>query len=83
LCIVILRVYEFISLSGSARDSLIKITGDGKDLKIRVHHDDPSQREHSKTVQTGQAVLGRGLRANDLTSVDDRAECEQTSQPES
>jgi len=53
-----------------------RITSDREDLNVRVHHDNPSQGEHAETMETSQTVFGRRLGANDLTSVDGRAERE-------
>lgn len=49
-------------------------TSNGEDLKIGVHHDHPSQREHSKPMQTSQAVSRGRFGANDLAAVRDRIE---------
>lgn len=67
-------VRTFISESGFCNSH--GITSDGEDLNVCVHHDNPSQGEHAKTVETSQTILGRRIGANDPTSVDDRAERE-------
>lgn len=67
-------VVRFISGNGFYNSN--GITSDGEDLNVCVHHDDPSQGEHAKSVKTSQTIFGRRLGANDLTSVDNRTERE-------
>lgn len=55
-------------------------TGNREDLKVRVHHDDPSERQHSQPMQTGQATLGRRFGAHDLAAIGYRAEGQQAAQ---
>lgn len=66
------RYYSNVVMLFLKRDD--HFTSNGEDLKIGVHHDHPSQREHSEPMQTSQAVSRGRFGTNDFAAVRDRIE---------